>query len=143
MPPVLSNGGTVNVSATTHKFRNIILCDDIREETHNKKSLMGVFGGDVVVAAMPATINIAVYAEYDKGDDLISNFELRLVQDETEIAKASLRFDPQTPATVLSLVLPRAMVIFEKDCVFKIVASVDGSPEVEILSKRVFRAPLS
>jgi hypothetical protein len=36
------------------KFYNVILCDDIREEIGNKKSLMGIFGGDVLVPRFPA-----------------------------------------------------------------------------------------
>ena len=45
----------------TIEVRNAILCEDIRHEIGNKNSLIGVFGGDILVAELPARIRVAVY----------------------------------------------------------------------------------
>jgi len=36
------------------KKHHIILCDDVRHETGNKLSLMGIYGRELVVSAIPA-----------------------------------------------------------------------------------------
>lgn len=54
--------------ASTLKFPNVIMCEDVREEARNKKSLLGVFSGDILVASMPALIPLAFYVEYSGGE---------------------------------------------------------------------------
>jgi hypothetical protein len=120
------------------KFYNVIVCDDVREEKGNKKSLMGVFGGDVLVPEFPAQIQLAIFFQYlrasnESGPTLI---EFRLLQDEDEIAHGRIEanvHDTQ-PATV---VLPKAMIGFEKQTAFRMLASVSGGPEEEILNKKI------
>jgi len=51
------------------KVRNVIFCEDIREEKSNKHILIGVFGGDLHVAEFPAFIRLAIFTEIEiKGD---------------------------------------------------------------------------
>lgn len=125
-----------------YEFRNVILCDDIRSEMGNKKSLMGVLAGDIIVAEMPATIYLAIYAEFLTADlTKETAIKLRLLQDSEEIAKANIA--ARTAKQSHSIVLPRALITFEKDCMFKIVASVNDEKEVEILSKTVSKGPVT
>lgn len=61
-------------------FRNVVVCEDVRDEVGNKRSLMGVFSGDITVQQFPAIVQLAVYLEYapDKDDSeglSLSNFE--------------------------------------------------------------------
>jgi len=65
-------------------FRNVVVCEDVRDEVGNKRSLMGVFSGDITVQQFPAIVQLAVYLEYapDKDDSegrlsLISNLARR------------------------------------------------------------------
>lgn len=125
------------VSAQQGKFSNVIVCEDIRDEVGNKKSLMGVIGGDILVPEYPATIKIAVYMEYNPNDKDREKLivEFRLLQDEKEIAKGKL--EAATPIKSATFILPTGLVTFDKDASFKIVASVNGRPEEEVLSKMV------
>jgi hypothetical protein len=128
----------------TPQFRNVILCDDIREEAGNKKSLMGVFAGDIQVPAFPANIHLAIYAEYvNEGPSEEVTFELRLFQDETEIVKFDARAKLPVGAVGI-LAVPRAIVLFEKACTLRLVAGKPGTADRrEIVSKTVSLPPIS
>ena len=124
------------------KFRNIIVCEDIRDEVGNKKSLMGVLSGDILVPTFPATVQIAVFFEYlpdsDDGDHLSIGF--RLLRGDGEIANGGMQAIV-APKQTASFVLPRALITFENETTFKMLASVNGRPEEEILSRKIGKAP--
>jgi hypothetical protein len=132
------------VGRAPDKFGNVILCEDIRDEVGGKRSLMGVFGGDIVVASLPAQIQIAVYIEYipDISDGKSATFDIRMMQNDTEMvkARATAPIEPGNPAT---LILPRGLATFEKNCTFRLLVAVNGGAEVEILSKRIQQGPIS
>ncbi len=123
------------------KIRNIVLCEDIRDETGNKKSLMGVMAGDVLVDEFPATLSVAVYFEYvpdgEDGDELSAEF--RLLQNDAEIVHGAIRA-PIDPGKIVTLVLPRGLAIFEKEASFRMTLSVNGGDEFEILNKSVSKS---
>lgn len=127
--------------AQTNKFRNVILCEDIRDEVGNKKSLMGVMGGDVLVSSFPATIKVAFYAEYiSDADDLEhASIDIRIMQDDVEMAKGKIeaKLQPGQPAT---LILPTGLANFEHEGTIRLFASVNGGPEQEVLRKKFVKA---
>jgi hypothetical protein len=132
------------VTATFNKFRNVIVCEDIRDEVGNKRSLMGVMAGDILVAGFPATLQIAIFLDYapdaDDGDHL--SIEFRLVQGDVEIAKGGMEAAilPGLPA---NFILPRALVTFEKESTFRMFVSINQRPEQEILSKKIGQASVT
>jgi hypothetical protein len=119
-------------------FRNVIVCEDIRDEAGNKKSLMGVMAGDILVANFPATISIAIFMEYlpDAKDGTQLVLDIRVLQDAEEIAKAKVEAPVIVEQPAL-MKLPRALVTFEKEATFRLLASINGQPEQELLSKRI------
>jgi hypothetical protein len=125
------------------RFRNIILCEDVREEAGNKKSLMGVLAGDIIVPTFPATLSLAVYFEYvpDKDDGDEFAIEFRLWQDDEELAVGEVRA-PIEPGKIVTLVLPRALSIFERAKAFRMTIKGHDGQEFELLNKKVF-APTS
>jgi hypothetical protein len=54
-----------------------IVCEDVRKELGNKRSLIGVFSGDVVVGEFPATLSLAAYFEYIT--DVAGMFDIEFV----------------------------------------------------------------
>jgi len=119
-------------------FRNVILCEDIRDEVGNKKSLMGVMaGGGINVASFPATIKVAVFLEYEPGaadgDHITADF--RLLQGDTEIAKA--RFETAIPQPPVVFVFPTGLMTCEKEGTFRMYVAINGRPEEELLSKNI------
>lgn len=120
------------------KFRNAILCDDIRDEAGGKNSLMGVFAGDIVVAHLPATINLAFFLQYfpDASDGPSLSSELRLLQDDREMGKFAMKADTPPAGQVVTIILPRGMLAFDKEGTLRMVVSMNGKEE-EVLSKKV------
>lgn len=124
------------------KFRNIILCEDVRDELGNKKSLMGILGGDILVPHFPAVLKIALYMEYvpESAEEKAVTVEFRILQDDAEIAKGKMEAEI-SPGQTANFILPQALISFEKDTVFQFNASVNGEAEEAILNKKVMKTP--
>ncbi len=98
----------------------------------------------MVVANFPANIQVAVYFEYvpdnDETDKLV--LEFRLWQDQTEVAHGIMEA-PIEPEKMVTLVLPRGYMSFEKEGNFRMTVSIGGGTEFEILSKKIMKSPTS
>lgn len=124
---------------------NVIVCDDIREEVRNKKSLMGVFPGGILVADLPGSIALAFYLEYfpsveDEGKFLM---EFRLLYGDEQIAQGNITAELTDEHQVLALVVPRGIATFEREGTFRFVAKINGRPEIEVVSKQVTKGAIS
>ena len=54
------------MAARKPKFKNLIICDDIRAEVGNKVSLMGVYAKDIFVPKFPYTFpKLCFFVNYD------------------------------------------------------------------------------
>ena len=123
-------------------FRNIIVCEDVREELGNKKSLMGVFGGDIVVLEFPVTLQLAFYIEYvpDSSDTNTEiSFEFRMLMDDQELVKGKAVFQTSPPGNVAGITLPKGLANFDKECRFRLLVTEAGKSEIELVSKRILR----
>lgn len=97
----------------TTTLQYAIVCEDIRDEIGNKKSLMGVMPGDILVPTFPATIKIAFFLVYRTDETKLSALA-RIIQDGEEVAKAEFDatvIDPKDPWVVI---LPMALATFER-----------------------------
>jgi len=132
------------VAQSVNKFFNAILCEDVRDEAGNKKSLMGVLGGDVVVTSFPAPIWVAVFLQYqpDKDDADELSIVVRFVGDKTEMMKAKTSPTLKKDG-VVTVVIPKGIANFDKETTFRIFASVNDGPEQEILTKNVIKAAIT
>lgn len=121
------------------KFESVILCEDIRDEVGNKKSLIGVFSGDIIVTALPAQLFVAVFMVYrpNTGRDCEASFELRLMQDDIEIVKGGITSQILAGQEAV-LVLPKALMRVENEVILRLLISVNKEPEEEIIKKRIF-----
>src|SRR5579872_7073229 len=45
-------------------LRTVLLCEDVRREIGNKRTLVGVLAGDILVPSFPSFVNFGVYIEY-------------------------------------------------------------------------------
>jgi hypothetical protein len=120
-------------------LRNVIVCEDVREELGGKKSLMGVLGGDIVINALPGAIQLAFYIELEKSPSEGGHISFRISIDETEVAAAEVTIVPD-PSKVALIVLPKGLVQFEKECDLIVRVSVNKEPEREMVRKRVTSA---
>jgi hypothetical protein len=126
------------VVATTSKFRNAILCEDIRDEVGGKNSLMGVFSGDIVVPSFPAQVNVAFFLQYfaDDSDGAHISAKLRLMQDDLEMVNFIMEADRPLGQTA-TFILPRGVAALDKAGTLRILISVNGAPEEEVLRKQI------
>ena len=129
------------VPEASTKFRNAILCEDIREELGGKHSLMGIVSGDIIVPVIPATIQVAFFTQYFLSEDESHQLKIvfRLMQDDGLMAQATLEANVQAHHSVATMLLPKAHATFEKETTFKILASVNDGPEELILSKKLMK----
>ena len=120
------------------KFRNVILCDDIRDEMGNKKSLMGVYSGDILVQNFPAAVQIAFYVDYVPAEDEAGEIpvQFRITQDGAEIAKAQIQAKIDKGPTV-TLIIPKGVASFDKASTLGLYGKVYDEPEVMLLTKRI------
>ena len=123
-----------------YKFRNVIVCEDIRQEVHGKWSLMGVFSGDIVVPDFPSHVQAAFYLEYvpDPEDNHKLAFEFRLLQDDNELIKGHSEAEIEK-GQVATIVLPRGIAAFEKEATLRVCVSVNGGKEIEVVNKRILK----
>jgi hypothetical protein len=128
------------VTETKSKFRNVVVCEDIRQEVHGKWSLMGVFSGDIVVPDFPAQIQIAFYVEYmpdlEEGDQF--KIEFKLFQDDLQMGGAHSE-TRQQPGQVIVSVLPRGFAAFTKETNLRLTSSVNGGDNVELVNKKILK----
>jgi hypothetical protein len=94
---------------------------------------MGTFGGDIVLSEFPARIPLAIYIEYipTTQADVIT---LLLMRDDDVVAKIDAEVESSDQAV---MVIPRAVVKVERECTFKIMASVNRGASEEILRKTI------
>src|SRR5437016_4263997 len=110
-------------------FRNVILCEDIRDEAGNKKSLMGVISGDLILGDLPALIHVALFAEYERTTLKADTITIKVMQNDEEIATVGLEI-PDGGSHTAAVVLPRAIVRFEQECTLSFRARFREGPEV-------------
>jgi hypothetical protein len=105
---------------------------------------MGVFSGDIVVPDFPTMVQFAFYSEYvpDKGDQENIEFDLWIMQDDKEVAKAQMQVSV-VDGMVAALILPRGLLHFEDERRFRLLYSIGGGEKIELMSKRVFKGVLS
>lgn len=117
--------------------RNALLCEDVRDEIGNKKSLMGVLAGDVIVAEFPATLKVCVYAEIEFNPDRnIKRTEILLTHDDQEILRAQIEFEPSR--NVVSMVLPQGLLKLDRPGTLRLAMSA-GEQTITLLEKKVLK----
>lgn len=122
------------------RFKNVIVCEDVREELGGKRSLMGVFPGDIVAPEFPAKLQLSIYIEY-AGDETESgalNIDFRLLMNDTEIAKGTGMI-PLLPHHIGLLIVPKGVVTTPNPATFRILVSRNGGPEEELVSKKILQ----
>ena len=123
-------------------FRTVVVCDDIRDEIGNKKSLMGVFSGDIIVAEFPAYIQIAIYLEVlVSEDDKPTDIELSMKIDDSHIFGAKVTVSKQSSPWA-SIMLPKGVITFEKESSLSLTGKIITENEIELFRKKIIRGAI-
>lgn len=122
-------------------FRTRILCEDVRKELGNKRSLMGVFSGDVFVSQFPATLSFAAYFEYfpDTVGQQQVNFSIYFA--DKKIADMNGELSVVDLGKLAVLDLPRMNLTVTEPGEFRIEVAAPPSPPEVLLAKKVMKQP--
>lgn len=117
-------------------FRNTSICEDVRDEVGNKKSLMGVFSGDLIVTEFPARLRVAFYAEYIPKDGT-GEHELGISLSLGDVQAATTKIIVSSPpGQVAVLILPQGIAEFDAPGELVLRASCEGET-AELLRKAI------
>ncbi len=81
-----------------------ILCEDIREEVGNKRSLIGLYGNEITVPKFPASFSVAFYLEFgvvEKGAYSL-HFSMEGPGENSAKMNANIVVDEDTPVVLAS-----------------------------------------
>jgi hypothetical protein len=123
------------------QFQTKLLCEDIRNELGNKRTLVGVFSGDIIVEKFPATLSLAAYFEYVPtliGQQRI-DFSVYFGNDKLFDFGGVLSV---ADLSVTALALPRINATIQQPGDFRIeVIAPPSSPDV-LITKKVIQGPV-
>jgi len=114
-----------------------VLCEDIRSEINNKFSLMGVYGGDILInAAPPAQIDIALYLELENIPSGENSYYLRIEGPNIDI-RADSQMNNVTGESKGIIATPKLSLLIEGPGSFTFSAGVDGDNLTPFLQKKI------
>lgn len=116
------------------KFLYALSCEDIREEVRNKKSLIGVYNGDIVATEMPAKIRLAFFIVIEKPLEGPEKLLISILIDENEIGSGEQEI---TETGIVSVTIPPALISFEKQSNLRLVGSMDDGEKFTIIDQKI------
>lgn len=117
-----------------------MMCEDVRDELGNKKSIMGIFSGDVLVSEFPAQFRIAFYIEYVPPKEIREqgiDFTLTIANENVAAGKIIV---PAQHSDVVSVVIPQGLARFSEPGNIILKVGPEGDA-LEILNKKVRLTP--
>ncbi|MHA1522994.1 MAG: hypothetical protein ACTSY1_01160 [Alphaproteobacteria bacterium] len=126
--------------SVTKLFRNVIICDDIREEINHKKILIGVYIGDILVQKFPATFSFTMYIEFapDNAGDILFKFIIKAGK--KKILNVEGFAKVEIPGEVAVVPFPKLRANFSNPTELKVYVVLDGGRPVLLASKKVSKA---
>jgi len=88
------------------KAKNVIICDDIRQEANGKYFLIGVYPWNIVVSPLPANIPLSTYIEFEEFSNTNVRIELEVRYNKKIAGSISVDVEVTTPGAS-AVALPR------------------------------------
>lgn len=117
-----------------------IVCEDIRQETGKKLSLLGVFSGDILVRTIPANLRVALYLATEASAEVDIELFYRLRLNEEELLTAQGRFKSSVGKGAIPF--PSMVVAISQPGVLHFEIGADGKDWVEVATKNVSVGPV-
>jgi hypothetical protein len=77
-----------------------LICDDSRREDNGKLILIGVYAGNVVVPALPATLVLTLVVFFEALESVDSSIQLRVTLDTETIAEGEAKIKMDAGSTI-------------------------------------------
>jgi len=132
------------MNTTVHEYFPVVLmCDDVRKETNKKRTIVGSYGGDVLVQHFPASLPIAFYMHFVPQSTEAINVELFISVDDDPLANAKATLSNHKAGDAIAIDLPQTFVQFTKPAVVKLEASIENGPKLLLISKRIHQGEVT
>lgn len=118
-------------------FRNVLFCDDVRREIGNKRTIVGVFSGDIVVSNVPAVVPLATYIEFIPISLDDNEIEFRFVVAGEPIATLKATLGDRQMGVVAVLELPKIAIHVEHPTEVSLDAQIKDRPTQRLVTKKV------
>ena len=125
-------------------IKTAILCEDVRQETGNKHSLMGVFSGDIVIYGKePTELFVSFYLEMTGVPIGPKNLLIKISGPGDGSAKITAAAEVKSEGTMV-LAGPKMALVLEKSGTFELaVGETEDDLEVVISKTVTFADPTS
>ena len=119
-----------------------VFCEDIREEKSGKFTLVGVFGGDIIVPSFPATVRAAFFLAVRsnlEGDRIL---RVRLMLNGVQLGEATsaVKFVPN--AMVGQIIIPPGLFNAADPGAISVEMSDDGTNWTDVITKKLMAGTL-
>jgi hypothetical protein len=119
------------------EIRSRILCEEVRQEKNNKYILLGVFGGDIFVDALPASVPFALYFDGKVASKEPGDFYIRMSGPGKGSAIMAVKYTPSVDNASVAIVTPRLEVTLDEVGILKIETSDDEQNWVVQIERNV------
>jgi len=120
-----------------------IMCEDVREEKHNKYSLIGVYSGDILISELPGDMSVAFFLEVLINEVGTQDLQLRLSGPGNGTATIKARIELTEKGALSVLKTPRIQMIAEKAGTFRFDITSDGETWENLITKQISLMPSS
>ena len=127
------------------KLLQALICDDVRREFNGKEIIIGVYQDEIILEALPATIELSLWMRLKMPDDKDHPAEFRAVDPQgTEVVRTPpLPLHAQRPQDQLSVVLPPAPLLLKAPGRLSFQWRLVGGEWAEIVSIRVKKGEIA
>ena len=123
---------------TALKVRNALICEYIADGPNKKKSLINVYGGNIIVEEFPSIIPLAFYLEIFPEIEEETRFTFDLELDKKGIVRIAATVPPPpTPGHTGVIIYPQFAFELEKTAEDRIISQAAGGRRQVLLRKTI------
>jgi hypothetical protein len=111
--------------------RNVLICDEVREEVGGKQIIIGVYTGAILLPFVPFFGKITLRFEVKVDQSHFEHVECTLLRPNGSILSHETKtLDVRYPEFPTSIVFPLAGLNFEHTGEYTVLLAMDGTPQV-------------
>lgn len=129
-----------------YTIKNVIICENVRQEKNDKYIIIGVFPADVLVSSFPARLQFAAYIEIDpeRLGRLQMFLRVYLGDSSPELKPAEVRIEMEIiKRETLGVATPSIGFQLNSANILRIDASSDGNKWISIASRNINLNPIA
>ena len=87
------------------KFKNVIICDDVRTENNGKDIIIGVYIENIIVLKFPANVLLALWTQFfaNRNGDILASFRVQKDKNNLFFAKGVIQINDYKKITTMRI----------------------------------------